>query len=701
MKMEKKTKIMLIVIAILLIGSIILRISYAYWQITHNQTGKNTIDTGCFNIVFEETGNDITITNGYPVIDSVGLASKPYKFKITNDCSIDAKYDITLNSFGSTTNLLSDSAIAYAFDLSSSSNFNKKILGSATENTETSNINLTDLIKSYILGSGFLRVGETKEYSLLLWVDEDAPIGEMSKQFQSKVYLTNIATDEAPSGYIMETPEVTIDDKAGIYDYFFESSITKDRFEEIYFLNTNAVSDQAIESFDVSAKQDGSVMAWYEDRDGNGLFEAYIGQVGGVLANPNSANLLANYSNVLNISLENLDTTYVINMHRFFYKSGFETINFAAFNTSKVENMSQMFYELHGLTENPLPHLNTSNVTDFSYMFYGCSSLTSLDLSNIDTKKATTLSYIFAYTNVSSLDLSPLNTANVTNMSGMFEGCNSIKTLDVSPLNTSKVTNMESMFSHVGIISLDLSTMDVSNVKDMSRMFWYNNSLTSLNTTGWNTSKVEDMSNMFYLLSNITTLDLSHFDTSNVKNMSWMLGGNKKLTNLNLSNWNTSNVTNMEQMFSSNTALETLDLSHFNTSNVTSMAMMFAYNTNLKNLNVSNWDTRKVTSMAEMFLKCSSLITLDLSSFETPVLSMFFDPKRYDPFYDNGAFYGCNSLVTLNLKNMTFDSVTLVGKAFDLPATTNIYVKDAAQSTIISKWAKIANVIDCSSTSCP
>ena len=44
------------------------------------------------------------------------------------------------------------------------------------------------------------------------------------------------------------------------------------------------------------------------------------------------------------------------------------------------------------------------------------------------------------------LDLSGWNTSNVTNMYGMFDGCNSLTSLTLSNFDTSNVTDMNSMF---------------------------------------------------------------------------------------------------------------------------------------------------------------------------------------------------------------------------------------------------------------
>ena len=61
--------------------------------------------------------------------------------------------------------------------------------------------------------------------------------------------------------------------------------------------------------------------------------------------------------------------------------------------------------------------------------------------------------------------------------------------------------------------------LDTSSCTDMSHMFYYCKSLTSLDLSNFDTSNVTDMKAMFYGCKSITSLDLSSFDTCNVTNM--------------------------------------------------------------------------------------------------------------------------------------------------------------------------------------
>ena len=73
-----------------------------------------------------------------------------------------------------------------------------------------------------------------------------------------------------------------------------------------------------------------------------------------------------------------------------------------------------------------------------------------------------------------------------------------------------------------------------------------------------NTEKVTDMSYMFYYCSSLTSLDVTHFNTANVTDMHYMFSSCVALTSLYLTNFNTEKVTYMDGMFSSCSSLTTI-----------------------------------------------------------------------------------------------------------------------------------------------
>ena len=325
-----------------------------------------------------------------------------------------------------------------------------------------------------------------------------------------------------------------------------------------------------------------------------------------------------------------------------------------------------------------LSNADTSKVTDMSDMFYGCSQLTDLDVSGFDTSNVTDMSRMFgSCVKLSSIDLSSFDTSNVTNMSDMFNYCTSLTTLDLSSFNTSNAKKMSNMFYRCeSLTSLDISGFDTSKVGGMSYMFNYCTSLTSLDLSSFNTSNVTDMKDMFYRCESLTSLDVSSFDTSKVTNMYYMFGGCTGLTSLDVSNFDTSNVTDINSMFYDCSSLTSLDVSGFDTGNVKNMSYMFENCSSLTSINLGNLDTSMVTTITGMFWGCSGLTKLDLSCFDTSnvtdTYNMFngcsnlekldlssFDTSKVKDMYN--MFAGCEKLNTLtlskNFKNIKEDAV--------------------------------------------
>ena len=151
--------------------------------------------------------------------------------------------------------------------------------------------------------------------------------------------------------------------------------------------------------------------------------------------------------------------------------------------------------------------------------------------------------------------------------------------------------------------------------KDCQFWFWNCFNLTEIkNIENLYTNECRDMSNMFCFCSSLTSLDVSCFDTSNVTNMSHMFYDCTSLVNLDLSGWNTGKVTNMSNMFRECNSLSNLDVSNFDTSSVTDMSYMFYLCKNISELNCSSFTCENVTNTSYMFFDCG-IKSLDLSSF--------------------------------------------------------------------------------------
>ena len=374
---------------------------------------------------------------------------------------------------------------------------------------------------------------------------------------------------------------------------YLGSTIEKDKIESITFELGSTEPKDIIASFDASEKQNKSIIGYYTDTDGNGLYELKFLSEFLIAPNVNGNYLFQNLINMKEISFNNFTTYGVETMYyMFFYCTQLTTLDLSSFDTSKVTTLDSMFLNCNNLIELDLSNFNTELVEKYCYMFYECSNLQSLEIGNFVTSNADDMTHLFynCY-NLESIDLKGFNTSKVDDMSDMFSGCNSITSLDLSNFDTSQVIDMSNMFKSCNKLSdLDLSNFDTSQVTDMSYMFRECSSLENLNISNFNTSQVTDMSYMFRDCGLLSNIDISSFDTSQVTDMSYMFRDCTSLTELDLGNFNTYKVTNMYNMFKGDNQLRTIYVKEFD------------YETN------EGWTTEAVTDSENMFQDCSNIV---------------------------------------------------------------------------------------------
>ena len=88
-------------------------------------------------------------------------------------------------------------------------------------------------------------------------------------------------------------------------------------------------------------------------------------------------------------------------------------------------------------SEIDLSKFNSSRITNMTRMFYGCKNLTSINLSNFQAHNVKNMVYLFFCENLLSLNLSNFRTSKVMNMTYMFYGCYNLTFLNLSDSNTS------------------------------------------------------------------------------------------------------------------------------------------------------------------------------------------------------------------------------------------------------------------------
>ena len=305
--------------------------------------------------------------------------------------------------------------------------------------------------------------------------------GNQSKELEFLLYsclkATNTETSET-SGFLGNT------------------SIQRQNIESVTFVSGLSTANNT--KWDVSAGNDGSIMAWYTTNSSNGALDVYIGGTAAIFANPNSSYLFANIGSASKCTatevikgLDLVTTKRVTNMKYMFYNTGSNAMTKldlgTNFNTESAKDMSHMF---DGCGKDNMSTLKlndkfkTTQVTDMSYMFANAGSkLSTLDVSSFDTTKVTQMQYMFQNTGsnkLKSLNLGDnFNTARVIDMSYMFNGTANASS-DITKISlgkqfyTTSVTNMTSMFQDCGashMTELDLGPVFTKIAGTNTNMF--------------------------------------------------------------------------------------------------------------------------------------------------------------------------------------------------------------------------------------
>ena len=215
-----------------------------------------------------------------------------------------------------------------------------------------------------------------------------------------------------------------------VIDYYLDASGNKTTEKTYYVDGKNVIS--GISGFDASKNQDGGIMC-YAVTEADSKIVVYMLSSKDIFANENCTYMFAGYARANEILFNNFNTSRVETMNGMFFRSSFDSLNLAGFDTSNVTNMGMMFRGCISLERIVLSGWSTSNVTVMGNMFYGCSLLQQLDLSDFNTLKVTEMSSMFqGCESLQSLDLSSFDASSVTYMSSMFYDCSSLTTVYVS-----------------------------------------------------------------------------------------------------------------------------------------------------------------------------------------------------------------------------------------------------------------------------
>ena len=186
--MSKRKTIILSSLGVLLLISLVIGISYAYWLFRTNQTSVNTIGTSCLNVALTDVTSAIKLEDTYPISDEDGMATTPYTFTITNTCDSFISYEVLL---GVTEDTTMNSAYLDA------------VLDYNQVQTLDTYPDFDSTLEGYkevkVLQKGSLSGGDEVTYNLRLWMDKDVTsLDSMNKVFEGKIIISAVLSTYSP-----------------------------------------------------------------------------------------------------------------------------------------------------------------------------------------------------------------------------------------------------------------------------------------------------------------------------------------------------------------------------------------------------------------------------------------------------------------------------------------------------------------------
>ena len=478
-KTNKNKYIFAIILSVFTALSVLGGTSYALLRGTATASKEQIIKAGSVKLSLTESFDDID-ASVTAMSDALGISQDTiYEFSITNIGDAAAMYDLKLINEapdGYTGTVIPDNYIK---------------VGLQVNGIECGPMNLSDV--NNIIDSSDIYQDEVIHYKLRIWFDQSnesalAALTDAKMFLKLKLEATQRALDTEPATTVLYSDGTLIINEP---ESKRDSNIAKHGTvsSEYDAFNPNGTTD--VEKYVFT---DADSRPWNSERAS--ITSVELGQR---ISPTSTAFWFYGLSNLASANLTNLDMSLNTSMRSMFNRAGndasvtsFSLVGLSKWDTSKVANMSYVFYEAgkNATTWNigDISNWNTSSVTTFQSLFY----------------------YAANSADVVNLNLSKWNTENTTIMSSMFNHFGSNATVwsvgNLSGWDTSSVQKMVSMFNgaatNASVFELgNIGAWDVSTVDNMSGMFesaGQNATTWNIgNLSKWNTSSVTDMSYLF------------------------------------------------------------------------------------------------------------------------------------------------------------------------------------------------------------
>ncbi len=169
--MNNKRNLLIMIITLSLV--LILGSSYAYLMYTKESNNSYVINVGTLEVTFVDSKTQfLNLTNMYPMTDEEGKSlEQELVFQVKNTGNLVANYNVYIEELSTEPEF--KTVIKYIVNKDNKGYSEPKILNE----------------DKYIENNGKLKVGETSEYHVKVWLDETADNTYMNKEFKAKVVV--------------------------------------------------------------------------------------------------------------------------------------------------------------------------------------------------------------------------------------------------------------------------------------------------------------------------------------------------------------------------------------------------------------------------------------------------------------------------------------------------------------------------------
>lgn len=184
-KKKSKKGLMVAIAAIALIA--IIGTTYALFTWTGAGQKSNIIEVGTLTLTLDEAASEgILIQNAVPVTEEYALANyTAYTFKVKNTGTLDAKYDLKLvdDALEEGITKLADENVRYALTSAVTPKDGEKGAETTTKDL------LSNATDRKLASEVEIATGDTVEYTLYLWIDENASNDIQGQKFSAKISI--------------------------------------------------------------------------------------------------------------------------------------------------------------------------------------------------------------------------------------------------------------------------------------------------------------------------------------------------------------------------------------------------------------------------------------------------------------------------------------------------------------------------------